>query len=106
MLQVEGTAAGPERWETLVHMELLCEAGSCSPSSGRTLGGRSRSREAMKDPSGPGRWVHMYLEVELTGHGCEGRDQGWLLAFERPEHLGRWWMAVTKTEGRMLVEAR
>lgn len=87
-------------------MELLCEAGSCSPSSGRTLGGRSRSREAMKDPSGPGRWVRMYLEVELTGHGCEGRDQGWLLAFERPEHLGRWWMAVTKTEGRMLVEAR
>lgn len=87
-------------------MEFLCEAGCCSSSSGRTLSGRSRSGEAMKDPSGLSRWIHMYLEVELPGHGCEERNQGWLLAFERPEHLGRWWIAATKTEGRMLVEAR
>lgn len=86
MLQIERTATGPERWENLVHMELLCEAGCYSPSSGRTPGATSRSREPMKNPSSPSRWVHMYLEVELTGHGCEGRDEGWPLSFERPEH--------------------
>lgn len=39
-----------------------------------------------------GRWMGSgCLEAELIGHGCEGRNQGGLLAFERPEHLGRWW---------------
>lgn len=47
----------------------------------------------------------MCLEVDLMRHRCAGRNQGQLLAFERPEQLGRWGIAVMK-KGGVLLQAR
>lgn len=91
-------------------MELWWEAGSCSPSKGKPQEGSQWREWEQGDCEGPwvvlvvdDRWhvggFRMCLEVELTGRGCEGKSQGQLLAFERPEQLGKFRVAVMKTGG-------
>lgn len=96
-----GNQLWTERWERSSSCEIMVQGRSHSPSSGKPQEGSQwmEWEQGTREGHclvlvGNDRWridgFRMCLEVELIGHGCEERNQGGRLGFERPEHLGRW----------------